>query len=636
MLRLLFVAGVATLATAAEPAIGLPVMPPLTAPPITLPAGLPTVPPVPSAEEMAKQLADANQKAADAAQKVAEQAASAMGLATTPPPLSNGIAQAAPDVPAPPEETEVSKSSSTETDSAPVKDAATGEETGDLGLENDATTEAQEDAAESLKEVQHSANKAKDVAATEDDDEFDSDGGPTKAQFRKKSQLDFMEGTFLYPAVKIVASIKTFIIPIIALALGGGMMVAAPSDAIAMVGKLVLYFGAQSFMNIFMSWVLHLKITIFAGTEIERMVITGEETKYETFILEKDLTGCPAGFALTAMQQVISFVLFMIFFVVMMAAGKPYQPKRLETLFEWVSVVIFGCVFAANIALNNFSLAYISIGVNLIIRSCLPLTTYVSQQVLAQFGLYKKKQCSTMHALEVVLMAFGVTCAAIFVWASFEGKLLASDSGGSSRLIGVVGCIASLLCGSVNLALAGVLGETKLNVLDTVAYMAIPACLFLAPIIFLIPKPIPGPWAPLAGTIDGEVRRMTDWQVLATTFTYSKSTIAWLVVSGFFSFMYNLVQFNIVHTLSPSATAFGGNFNKAALTFMTLLLPFLHTKTPKWPYIMIEWIALIVNIMAFSGYSVLTIMGKQAEAKSKEELLSASSEDEVESGSGSE
>jgi len=356
--------------------------------------------------------------------------------------------------------------------------------------------------------------------------------------------------------------------------------------------------------------------------------------------LDSNLTGCPAGFALTAMQQVISFILFVIFFIGMGVIGKPYQPKPLTSVFEWVSVVIFGCVFAANIALNNFSLAYISIGVNLIIRSCLPLTTYLSQQVLANFGLYKRKQCSPLHALEVVLMAFGVTCAAIFVYASFEGKLLASDAdkpgAGNSRLIGVVGCIASLLCGSVNLALAGVLGETKLNVLDTVAYMAIPATVFLMPIIFFIQKPIPAPWAPLAGTLDGNVARMTDWQVLATTFCYSKSTIAWLVISGLLSFMYNLVQFNIVHTLSPSATAFGGNFNKAALTFMTLLLPFLHNKTPKWPYILIEWIALIINIMAFSGYSALTIIGKQQEAKKHEVLSESSEEGEVENGSGSE
>merc|ERR1719346_829613 len=141
----------------------------------------------------------------------------------------------------------------------------------------------------------------------------------------------------------------------------------------------------------------------------------------------------------------------------------------------------------------------------------------------------------------------------------------AKKSESSNMILGCVMCIASLLCGSLNLALAGVLGETKLSVLDTCAYMAIPATIFLAPIIFFIPKEVPGEWSKVGG-----VSMMTDWEIFMVTWEYSTSTIFWLFFSGVFSFMYNICQFTIVHTLSPSATAFGGNFNKAALTFMTL------------------------------------------------------------------
>merc|ERR1711870_107032 len=89
------------------------------------------------------------------------------------------------------------------------------------------------------------------------------------------------------------------------------------------------------------------------------------------------------------------------------------------------------------------------------------------------------------------------------------------------------------------------------------------------------------------------------------------STFELFVLSGFFSFAYNIIQFSIVHTLSPSATAFGGNFNKAALAFLTLLLPFLQTKKlPQMPYIAWEWISLICNIIAFSFYSYLQIQAK--------------------------
>merc|ERR1712012_1422596 len=161
-------------------------------------------------------------------------------------------------------------------------------------------------------------------------------------------------------------------------------------------------------MNIFMSWVLGTHITIPKGTVLE----SGQ-------ILQHDLKGCPAGFALTALQQVVSFILFMTFFTAVYFTPYKYMPKHLTTKLEYVSVVIFGCVFALNIALNNFSLGYISIAVNLIIRSCLPLTTFLSQQTLAQFNMYPLQPCRPM---EIALMVFGVICAAVFTIAQIMGS----------------------------------------------------------------------------------------------------------------------------------------------------------------------------------------------------------------------
>merc|ERR1712113_489670 len=238
---------------------------------------------------------------------------------------------------------------------------------------------------------------------------------------------------------------------------------------------------------------------------------------------------------------------------------------------EFLSVCIFGCVFALNIALNNFSLGYISIAVNLIIRSCLPLTTFLSQQGLAVMGLYPFKQCKV---LEVSLMVAGVFCAAAFTVAKIMG---AGKSGheSSNMVLGVIACIASLLCGSLNLALAGVLGEMKLSVYDTVAYMSVPATIFLLPIAMFWQKPVPGMWPTVFGAPIA-----SDWQILQKVYEVSPKTFGLFALSGVFSFMYNIIQFTIVHTLSPSATAFGGNFNKAALVFLTLLLPFLQVHEP--------------------------------------------------------
>merc|ERR1719210_2020981 len=377
---------------------------------------------------------------------------------------------------------------------------------------------------------------------------------------------------------------------------------------VATVGKLVLYFGAQSFMNIFMGWVFHINVIVPQG-----VMINGKE-------LPEPVHGAPVGFALTAMQQVISLLCFIVLFACLYYTPYRITPKTITSKSEVFSICVFGCVFALNIALNNFSLGYISIAVNLIIRSCLPLTTFLSQQGLAMVKLYPAK---AWRLNEITLMVLGVVCAAVFTIAQI---MAAKDRGGSSeagsQVLGVLMCIASLLCGSLNLALAGVLGETKLNVYDTVAYMAIPATVFLLPIAYFVQKPVPGMW-PHVFHRDS----MSDWEILVGVWDLNKGTIGWLFLSGVFSFIYNIIQFSIVHTLSPSATAFGGNFNKAALIFMTLLLPFLQIhKNPPSPYIEIIWAAVICNIVVFSYYSYLQIQAKKEE-KEKSALLAVPAEE---------
>merc|ERR1719356_1049543 len=198
----------------------------------------------------------------------------------------------------------------------------------------------------------------------------------------------------------------------------------------------------------------------------------------------------------------------------------------------------------------------------------------------------------------------------------------------AKQVMGVIVCILSLLCGSVNLALAGVLGEMKLSVYDTVAYMSVPATLFLLPIAMCWQKAVPGVWPDVFGATVA-----SDWQILQKVYELSPQTFGLFVLSGIFSFAYNIIQFSIVHALSPSATAFGGNFNKAALVFLTLLLPFLQVhKLPGMPYIVIIWAAVIGNVAAFSAYSYLQILAKRekAENEKKQAMLDMQEGDEEE------
>merc|ERR1740116_662235 len=366
-----------------------------------------------------------------------------------------------------------------------------------------------------------------------------------------------------------------------------------------------------------MGWVFRTHVTVRKGFQLGN-----NQT------LEEDLHGCPVGFALTAFQQVISFFCFLLLFAVLYSTPYRITPKKITTTTEVVSICIFGCVFAMNIALNNFSLGYVSIAVNLIIRSCLPLTTFLPQQGLALGGLYDLKPC---RALEISLMVAGVFCACAFTIT----KINCSSGGvhqGSNQALGCVMCIFSLLCGSVNLALAGVLGKIHMSVYDTVAYMSIPAFIFLIPFC-LIPKPVPGLWPKVLNKATA-----SDFDILMRTRANAPSTFELFALSGVFSFAYNIIQFTIVHTLSPSATAFGGNFNKAALVFLTLLLPFLQVHAlPGFPCNVVIWLCVIGNVAAFSLYSYLQIKAKQDEAEKMRQqqntaMLQGDGEEEEEEG----
>merc|ERR1712151_1201416 len=108
----------------------------------------------------------------------------------------------------------------------------------------------------------------------------------------------------------------------------------------------------------------------------------------------------------------------------------------------------------------------------------------------------------------------------------------------------------------------------------------------------------------------------SDSMILSKVYEISPNTFYLFVLSGVFSFMYNIIQFSIVHTLSPSATAFGGNFNKAALIFLSYI--FMDPLPPgKWGIIIM--MAIIGNIASFSYYSYLQFKAKEEEKKAKQD-----------------
>merc|ERR1712232_46294 len=258
-----------------------------------------------------------------------------------------------------------------------------------------------------------------------------------------------------------------------------------------------------------------------------------------------------------------------------------------------------------NIALNNYSLSMIPISVNLIIRSCLPLSTFVSQQFAAVVTGEPLKDCK---ANEIAFMICGMLGAVVAVYAKAQSKAVGSDSDDekSGFIFGVIVCIVSLFSGSMNLALAGVLGTTvHLNALDTTVYMSIPAVFILLPIVFLWSHPIADKdWARYMHS-----DTLTDWQIFKEVATMSHMTIFLATFSGALALGYNVLQYGVVQSLSATHTAFAGNFNKFGLIFLSFLMGLESLPAGGWGFLMLSGIFL--NIGLYTAYNFVKLRGRE-------------------------
>jgi len=369
------------------------------------------------------------------------------------------------------------------------------------------------------------------------------------------------------PAFVSIGIPKQAVPPVGALSLGLGLyFFGGDRPGVDTAATLLIYFGAQTGMNLYIKSVL------------SKIVIDEEE----------GLKGVPIGFLLSSVQQFIAFLTFCCFVVVGKVAGGGYQVKKLTTAREYFAVVCFSVTFALNIGLNNFSMSLVAISINMIIRSCLPLSTAISQSLL---GSLIGKQQKPIPLVEWIFMLIGVGCAALATYAKNMSGSNTEESAGLG--LGVICCVASLFSGALNMVLAGVLGsEMKLNPLDTTCYMALPAALVLLVPALVVYHPM-GKWPGFP--------EMTDWQVLGEVLARKPSALLPVAFSGILAFIYNILQYSLVHKLSASYAAFAGNFNKAATVALSLALGL--EALPSGGYGHLFLFAVIGNIVAFTAYS---------------------------------
>lgn len=355
-------------------------------------------------------------------------------------------------------------------------------------------------------------------------------------------------------------------IPVAFLIAGGICLCALPH--LRTLAQLLLFFGAQTFMNLYMKALLSTSVV----RDYPRMM------------------GFQAPLVLTALQQVISFVLLLLALLLLKLSGSGYEPRRIQTKQEWAMILFLAVTFSANIALNNFSLSLIDISANLTIRSTSPVSALLLQVVLWKWF---PNAFSEFTPSKLSCLMCGIACVVVVTVCKSHG---ANREVGQYYIMGLVVCICSVLSSSMELILVVVIGKTiKLNAIETILYMSLPVALLLTLPAFLVRHCVAYELHPPS----------TDWQVLREVWALSPATVGLVLLSGPFALMYNGLLYAVVSDLSPFYTSFAANFNKVGAIALALVFHFEALPPSTWGWIMV--LAVLGNMAAFTAYSLLRL-----------------------------
>ncbi|CAE7855172.1 unnamed protein product [Symbiodinium sp. KB8] len=355
---------------------------------------------------------------------------------------------------------------------------------------------------------------------------------------------------------------ETLCVPILALS-AGAILQQNPRSQSA--GLLVSFFGAQTAMNLFMKQV------------------------FSNYKLPGGLQGVPAPFAITAIQQITSFLVLALGLQAARCFGHQTNCQMLRTRKEVSCVLLLAVAFVCNIGLNNLSLSILDISVHLIIRTAGALVNlaieFVAQPVLTNITGEEAKW-PQVSGRDLLLTLLGTFFAGLVVCS----KLTSFSSSGSAwtYYVGIGVCCLSMIASGIELIVVRTLStQLKMNALEAILNMSLPASLLLLLPVFFFRHSVSWPGS----------SPMTDWQVLQQVWQTSKLGIGLGVLSGVFATLYNVMLYTLSSKFQSHVISMAGNFNKIALMFLSIYLGLEYLPERPWSEVMIAGI--LGNGLAF-------------------------------------
>lgn len=195
---------------------------------------------------------------------------------------------------------------------------------------------------------------------------------------------------------------------------------------------------------------------------------------------------------------------------------------------EWKGILYTGACMALSIALNNMSLVDISLSLNQVIRSSLPVVTCI-------LAVFIEKTMPTIHeAISLFILSVGVMIA---VW---QGTVAGEPQG-------ILFCISGTVCSAVMMSFSGKLLSENLEVVRLTFYTAPVSLLCLSP--FMV------------------------WMELADLRKYLKEHSTWaaiiLLVTSVNAVTYNIVHYSMIKNSSSVTTTVLGEIKVVGLLILS-------------------------------------------------------------------
>ncbi|CAE8633883.1 unnamed protein product [Polarella glacialis] len=365
---------------------------------------------------------------------------------------------------------------------------------------------------------------------------------------------------------------KILAVPSVALLVG---VAQKSSNNMPTCGTFLIFFGAQSFLTLYMKNVL------------------------SQSVVAHGLKGLPAPFAVTGMQQLVSFLAIVLLLKVLKTSGMQYKPKGLESWNQVRATVGLAACFVLNVGLNNLSLSLLDLSVNLAIRSTAPFTALFVHLAVSSYTSSTEQQQSQQQYKSpayILLVLAGTISSTVLAVAKRQSNMAYAELD-SNFVLGVSACSLSIFFASVELVLISKFVTDfgfKLNPLDTVLHVAVPASLLLTPFVFYYKHPVS--WF--------QDRLLTDWEVLRLAADLNPSVIFLALGSGLLAVGYNIFLYTMVQNFSPHLAALQSNFNKVVTVCISIGLGVEQMPRYPWNYVMMG--AMASGFCSFAGIGFLT------------------------------